>query len=64
MGHSGRSLNARTLLTAASVAVFLISLLIFFEWGVAAALVCAILGILLFLLGQTKPRRGRGRRRY
>lgn len=64
MGHSGRSLNARTLLNAASAAVFFISLLIFFEWGVAAALVCAVLGVVLFLLGQAKPPRGRGRRSH
>ena len=59
MGHSGRILNARTLLTAAGAAVFFISILLIFELGLAAALACAILSVVLFLLGQTRPSRGR-----
>ncbi|HEX7314487.1 MAG TPA: hypothetical protein VF297_11220 [Pyrinomonadaceae bacterium] len=41
------------------MAVFFISILTIFERGFAAALACATVSVVLLLLGQTRPRRGR-----
>jgi len=63
LGRAKHVINPRAWLTAAGAILAASSVPVFFEWGALPALLCALVGLALFLVGQTRPRQ-RGRHRW